>query len=161
MKMNKIWLAAAGGLLSLLFLAQSSPAGPSKLLTKGKQAMNVYATSNSTGVISSQSVLQIKPDGSMVPVQPPENTYVVINQIFATFFYGANPPPDGPVTFQMGPFYRLRGTIAAGSVGFEDNIDPGIVIGDADFTFQVVDATNTVIPGTLTIRGVGYYTPTQ
>jgi hypothetical protein len=102
------------------------------------------------------------PDGSVVPFHPDNgtnNTEVVLNKIFATFFYGANPPPDGPVTFQLGPFYSLPGTINGGSAGFQDDIDPGIAIGQADFSFQVVDANNQIIPGTLTIRGVGYLAP--
>ncbi len=162
MKMKKYWFAAAGGLLCFLLLVQPSPAGPSKLLSKGRQAVNVTATSDSSGVISNKSVSQIMPDGSVVPFHPDNgtaNTNVVINQIFAAFFYGANPPPDGPVIFQFGPFYSLPGTMNGGSVGFEDNLDPGIAIGQADFSFRVVDANNVTIPGALTIRGVGYLTP--
>jgi len=160
MKMKKYWFAVAGGLFCCLLLVQPSPAGPSQLLNKGRQAVNVTATSDSSGIIPGDAVLQIKPDGSTAPFNPKD--FVVMNQMFATF---TTPTTNlnGPVTFKFADFYSIAGTIngssTGSSVGFSDSVDPGIVIGEAEVFFHVVDANNNTIPGTLTMRGVGYLTP--
>jgi hypothetical protein len=160
MKTRKMVLSLCLGMLLPLVLSQ---AAGSALVTKGKQVVGLYATSNISYNyvgIPFNTLKQVMPDGSQSTFTIPDNmyfvtTYVAVN-LNTTVSY------TGLVDYLFGPYFSVRQSMSGTYLSAGTTLDPGFIMSGlgATYTFQVVNAnTGGPIPGILTVRVVGFLTP--
>jgi len=147
-------------LLLLILALLGAGAAPAAILQKGSQVINLVAPASNDGDVAFSELYIRKPDGLTTPFVLPPNTVLIINKIAWNFT--ASQLPTGPVTFNLGDYYRMGAQLTNSRCTGNDSILPGVAVTDMSariFLVQSEDTTGDAIPGLLSMRLVGYTAP--
>jgi hypothetical protein len=165
MKPKRFYLTIC--LISIFILASAGMAR-SGILDAASQMVNL--TGNGAVPVAFTSFQQVLPDGTSQPFTLPSDKVFVITKVIWSF-YPQNTSFTGSAQLRFGTnptstaFYSKRTSFTNGSgSGENDNIPTGIPIGvwTQSYGAYVVNlADNTLLPGTLSMRVVGFLAPNQ
>jgi hypothetical protein len=147
-------------LLLVILALLGAGAAPAAILQKGSQVVNLVAPLVNDGGITFSELNIRNSDGSVTPFVLPANTVLIINRILWNFT--ASQGATGLVQFNLGEYYRMGATISNNLCSGNDGILPGVAITNMNariYLEQVGDPARTPIPGTLSMRLVGYTAP--
>jgi hypothetical protein len=151
----------AAPLLALILVClQVGPARPG-ILEKASQLISLVATQDNP--INLSNFRRRLPTGETVAYTLPPNTVFVLTKL-SWNFTATNTALNGDVLFTVGNYYRFRVTMTNGYCGASDGTTLGVPITNMGQPVKVSlfgDAAQTFIPGTLSIRLVGYTAPNQ
>ncbi len=156
MEVRKTWLAFCLTLVLIFTLAGGTE---SAILEKASQVLVLVETLDNPITLS--ALKRRLPSGEGVAYSLPVNTAFVLTRL-SWNFNAANTGLNGDVLFTIGNYFRAKVTLANGSCGFSDSIPPGIPISDMTKSIKISmfgDSAQTPIPGTMSIRLIGYTAP--
>jgi hypothetical protein len=149
---------AASFLALILICLQVGPARPA-ILEKASQLITlVRAAANPITLSAFQRRL---PNGEAVNYSLPAGTAFVLTKL-SWNFTATDTALNGDALFTVGNYYRAKVTLVNGYVGFADGTTVGVPITNMSQAVKVSmfgDPAGTPIPGTFSIRLVGYTAP--
>lgn len=149
---------AASFLAVILICLQVGPARPA-ILEKANQLVNlVKATANPITLSDFQRRL---PNGEIVDYSLPAGQVFILTKMSWNFTATAT-ALNGDVLLTVGNYYRAKVTLVDGYGALVDGISPGVPITNMSQAVRVSmfgDPAETPVPGTLSIRLVGYTAP--
>ncbi len=163
----KTWKIISRICLVMALIASLAPQVFAALLTGDRQAVILQGSSgdDTSGVLSFSRLLRIKPDGVVEPFVLPHNKDLIVtwinlqmNAIDTTLATNAD--------LRMGPHYSRALAMSNGGASFTEGLDPGFIISSEGFAdprfnnFYSVNLKNdTIIPGKINVRVIGYLVP--
>jgi hypothetical protein len=165
MKISKIFPCIC---LTVLFITGLTPAAQAALVQSTWQPVTLQGNTNpgdTSGILPFANLLRVKSDGTIVPFVLPPNQALVITYVHLGI--GAiNTSLGTNVDLRIGPFYSRPLMMTNGNAVFIDGSDPGFRINFQGFNdprynyFYAVDLqNNSIIPGSISVRLVGYLVP--
>jgi hypothetical protein len=153
---------AAAFLALVLICLQVGPARPG-ILEKASQLINLVRTDPNP--ISLSSFLRCLPNGEAVAYTLPAGSVFMLTKMSWGFTATNTPegavPPDGDILFTVGNYYRAKAKLVNGRAGAVDGTTFGVPISNMSQAVKVsrFDQPGQVLPGTISIRLIGYTAP--
>lgn len=156
MKLRKVFVAQLLGLI--LVLGQAGLTSPA-ILERASQLLNLHITLPNPITLSDMK--QRLPDGQTATYTLPSGQAFLLTKT-SWHFTATDLTLNGDALMTIGNYYRIRLTMVNGTIGSSDNIPLGIPITDFNQKISVYmfgDAAQTPIPGTISIRLLGFTAP--
>lgn len=156
MKLRKICVVPLLGLI--LVLCQAGLTSPA-ILERASQLLNI--SNKLANPIALSAMVQHFPNGNTQAFSLPTNTVFLLTRTI-WHFQATDTHLNGDALLTIGNYHRVRVTMVNGFIGGGEDIPLGIPITDLSQKISVclfVDAGQTAIPGTLSIRLLGFTAP--
>ncbi len=158
----KPWKRKGVPLLAFILVLVSVAAAPGAILQTGSQLINLVSPGTS-GPFSFKDMLMKDINGTAVPFSVPEGQVLMITRV-GWNFTADNSSLNETVQLNVGNYWRVGAKMTNGFASASDSVNPGIAVTNfitANIYVSDLNDIQTPIPGTLSLRIVGYLAPNR